>query len=284
MPHLTFGLKASQQHQSIAELRQVWTIADESGFDSCWAFDHLVPMGRARSGDIFEAWTVLAAMAQATRRVRLGTLVTGNIYRHPGLLAKMAVTVDQLSAGRLTMGLGAGGDEYADTMYGLPAQPARQRIERLAEACQVLKLLWTGQTTTFSGTYYQLHEALADPKPVQRPHPPLWIGSSGERYGLRVVAQHADVWLNASLNPDDLTELTRLAQILDRHCHDIGRDPDSIRRAVQFRLPADADATMRAAERYVDAGFADIIFMPLDGGLPRIAAVAALLPRLRTLG
>jgi alkanesulfonate monooxygenase SsuD/methylene tetrahydromethanopterin reductase-like flavin-dependent oxidoreductase (luciferase family) len=284
MPHLTFGLKASQQHSTIDHLRQVWAIADEGGFDSCWAFDHFLPMGRARAGDIFEAWTILAAMAQATRQLRIGTLVTGNIYRHPGVLAKMAVTVDHLSAGRLTMGLGAGGDGDADTMLGLPAYPARERIERLGEACEVLKLLWTEPVTSFAGKYYHLQQALADPKPVQRPHPPLWIGSSGERYGLRVVAQHADVWVNASLNPDDLTELTRLAGVLDRHCQDIGRDPATIRRAVQFRLPAGADETMRAAERYVDAGFTDILFMPYDGGLPRIAALAALLPKLRTLG
>jgi F420-dependent oxidoreductase-like protein len=284
MHQLTLGLKASQQHSTIDQLRQVWTIADEGGFDSCWAFDHFVPMGRVRTGDIFEAWTLLAAMAQATQRVRLGTLVTGNIYRHPGLLAKMAVTVDHVSAGRLTMGLGAGGDDYADTMLGLPAYPARERIERLAEACQVLKLLWTEETATFTGKYYHLDQALSDPKPVQRPRPPIWIGSSGERYGLRVVAEHADVWVNASLRPDDLTELTRLSQVLDRHCEDIGRDPATIRRAVQFRLPADAEETILAVERYLRAGFSDLLFMPYEGGLPRIEALAALLPRLRTLG
>ena len=292
----TFGLKVSQQRMSVDSLRQLWAIADD-GFDTCWAFDHLIPMGRDRQGDIFEAWTTLAAMAQATSRVRIGTLVTGNLYRHPGLLAKMATTVDHLSAGRLIMGLGAGGDEHADSMFGLPVVPARERIERLAEACQVLKLLWapsassssssssssSPETVSFTGRHYQLDQARSDPKPVQRPGPPLWIGSSGQRYGLRVVAEHADGWVSASLSSDP-DELIALSRVLDRHCREIGRDPASIRRAVQFRLPPDAEQTLRAAESYLRAGFQDLIFMPYEGGSDRIEALATLLPRLRTLG
>jgi F420-dependent oxidoreductase-like protein len=284
MHGLTLGLKTSQQHSTIDDLREIWTVADEGGFDSCWLFDHFAPMGRVRKGDIFEAWTLLAAMAQATRRLRVGTIVTGNIYRHPGILAKMATTVDHVSGGRLIMGLGAGGDDYADTMLGLPAYPARERIERLDEACQVLKLLWTEETVTFTGRHYHLEDATSDPKPVQRPRPPIWIGSSGERYGLRVVAEHADVWINASMRWDDVAELTRLSQVLDRHCEDIGRDPASVRRAVQFPLPGDPEETIRAVERYLRAGFSDLVFMPFEGGLPRVEATAAILPRLRALG
>jgi alkanesulfonate monooxygenase SsuD/methylene tetrahydromethanopterin reductase-like flavin-dependent oxidoreductase (luciferase family) len=281
---LTFGIKASQQHASISDLRQLWHIADEAGFDSCWAFDHLVPMGRVREGDIFEGWTILAAMAEATRRIRIGTLVTSNLYRHPGLLAKMAVTVDHLSGGRLTMGLGAGGDAYADAMFGLPLPTARERIERLGEACDVLTRLWTEQTVTFRGTYYTLEEAHSDPKPLQKPRIPLWIGSSGPRYGLRVVATYADVWLNASLTPEDLGDLGRLSRRLDEHCADVGRDPATIRRAVQFRVPDRADEILRAAERYARAGFSDLILMPYQGGADRVEELAGLLPALRALG
>ncbi len=283
MPGPTFGIKASQQHASIDELRQIWALVDDAGFDSCWAFDHFVPMGRQRAGDIFEAWTILAAMAQATRRMRIGTLVTGNIYRHPAILAKMAVTVDHLSGGRLTVGLGAGGDEYADGMLGLPSHPARERIERLDEACQLLTRLWTEESVTFAGRHYRLEQAVCEPKPVQRPRPPLWVGSSGERYGLRVVAERADGWINASMNPEDLTELTRLSAVLDRHCEQVGRDPATLRRAVQFRLPDTADDTLRAAERYLRAGFTDILFMPYTDAPRRLEWLATLLPRLRAL-
>jgi alkanesulfonate monooxygenase SsuD/methylene tetrahydromethanopterin reductase-like flavin-dependent oxidoreductase (luciferase family) len=284
---LTFGLKASQQHASLADQQEVWRLADDGGFDSIWLFDHFLPMSRtARTGDIFEAWTLLAAMAQATSRIRIGTLVTGNLYRHPGVLAKMAATVDHISGGRLEMGIGAGGDAEADRMLGIPPESARVRIERLDEACQVLRLLWTSPVAQFAGRYYQLVDAQSDPKPVQRPGPPIWIGSSGERYGLRVVASRADVWLNASMaagDPDELGRLTHLSSVLDRHCVDVGRDPSAIRRAVQFRQPADASETLRVCERLVGAGFTDIVLMP-TGGLRQVESAVSLLPELRSLG
>jgi alkanesulfonate monooxygenase SsuD/methylene tetrahydromethanopterin reductase-like flavin-dependent oxidoreductase (luciferase family) len=278
---ITIGIKASQQHATIDETRRLWRAADDGGFDSCWAFDHLVPMGRVRSGDIFEAWTLLAAMAEATSRIRIGAAVTSNLYRHPALLAKMAVTVDHVSGGRLDVGLGAGGDEVADPKFGLPAFPARERIGRLDEACQVLTHLWTEESTTFKGDYYRLEDAPCEPKPIQSPLPPLWLGSSGERYGLRVVARHADVWLNANLNFDDVDELVRLSGVLDRHCDAIGRNPATIRRAVQFRMPGSYDETAQAIDRYVRAGFTDLLLMPYVGGADAVLEAAEWLPRLR---
>ena len=281
MSELTFGWKASQQHFTIEAYRELWTLVDQSGFDSCWVFDHFIPMGRDRSGDIFEAWTVLAAMAQLTSRVRLGTLVTGNGYRHPALLAKMAATVDHISGGRLDLGLGAGGDPGADAMIGLPIAPARERVERLDEAATVLRLLWTEPVADFTGTHYQLRGALSDPKPVQHPMP-LWLASNGERFGLRVVAQRADTWLTATFDTEP-GDLARLSGVLDQHCAAIGRDPASLRRAVQFPLPFDDSETLRAAERFVRAGFSDLILMPRADSLARLAATAALLPKLREL-
>jgi F420-dependent oxidoreductase-like protein len=287
MHELRFGLKNSLQGNTAEALRRAWAIADDAGFNTCWGYDHFAALGPDRTVDVFEAWTTLAAMAQATSRVRIGTMVTGNSHRHPGMLAKMAVTVDHLSGGRLEMGIGAGGDEMVHEMFGLPLGPVRERIEALDEACRILELLWTQPRVTFSGRHYRLDGAVANPKPVQRPRPPLWIASSGERFGLRVVAEHADVWINANQPGEDPTELVRLGGVLDRHCEAIGRDPDTIRRAVQLRLPDEPDEALRTVEHYVRAGFTEVIVMIFGGGDESIAAseaTAELLPKLRSLG
>jgi alkanesulfonate monooxygenase SsuD/methylene tetrahydromethanopterin reductase-like flavin-dependent oxidoreductase (luciferase family) len=282
MNDITIGWKASQQHAPIGAYRDLWTRLDESQFDSCWVFDHFIPMGADRSGDIFEAWTILAAMAQLTSRIRLGTLVTGNGYRHPGMLAKMAATVDHVSGGRLDVGLGAGGDPAADAMLGLPATPARERVQKLDEAATVLRLLWSEPVSDFTGSHYQLHGALSDPKPVQQPMP-LWLASNGERYGLRVVAQRADTWLTATFDTEP-GDLLRLSDVLDQHCTEIGRDPAGLRRAIQFPLPGSDDETLYAAEKFIHAGFRDIILMPRGGNSDRLDATSTLLPRIRELG
>lgn len=281
----TFGIKPAQQFTGISALREIWAIADDGGFDGCWTFDHLVPMGRTRAGDIFDGWTLLAAMAEATERVRIGCLVSGNTNRHPGTLAKIAATIDHLSGGRLNVGLGAGGDAYTDAMMGTPTAPAVERVERLAEALTILNLLWTQPVSDFQGSHYTLTGAISDPKPMQ-PKPPLWLGSSGEKRGLRVVAEHADVWLNAALPGTGIPELQRLSGVLDAHCVTVGRDPATIRRAVQFRLPTDPDEALRLAHDYLDAGFTELILMPSTSeDVVRAADEAAkLLPRLRDLG
>ncbi|MGW4488781.1 LLM class flavin-dependent oxidoreductase [Amycolatopsis sp. NPDC004368] len=283
---VTFGLKPAQQFTTITTLREIWAIADDARFDGLWTFDHFAPMGPVRTGEVFEAWTLMAAMAQATRHVRIGCLVSGNTNRHPAVLAKMAATVDHLSGGRLDVGLDAGGDELADTMLGLPTPPARERVARLAEACEVLGLLWTRPVADFRGTHFALTAATSDPKPVQAPRPPLWLGSNGERHGLRVVAEHADVWVNASLPGTPVDELRRLSGVLDRHCAEIGRDPATVRRAVQFRLGATPEETLREARTHLEAGFTDLVLMLPSAGdtVGRAKEAAALLPRLRELG
>jgi alkanesulfonate monooxygenase SsuD/methylene tetrahydromethanopterin reductase-like flavin-dependent oxidoreductase (luciferase family) len=276
---LTIGWKASPQHFTIGDYRELWRLVDAGGFDSCWVFDHLRPMGRDRSGDIFEAWTILAAMAEATSRVRVGTLVSSNLYRHPALLAKMAATVDHVSGGRLDLGLGAGGDPGIDPAIGLAGLSGRERVERLDESAQILRSLWTRPVTTFPGKHYQLVEVPADPKPVQQPMP-LWLASNGERRGLRVVAERATGWLTATFDtaPGDLA---RLMGVLNQHCEAVGRDPGTLRRGVQFPVPEGDDEILEAVGAFGRAGFTDLVLMPRGGGLDRVAAVGTLLPRMR---
>jgi alkanesulfonate monooxygenase SsuD/methylene tetrahydromethanopterin reductase-like flavin-dependent oxidoreductase (luciferase family) len=216
---------------------------------------------------------MLAAVAEATTRVRLGTLVTGNLYRNPGMLAKMAATVDHISGGRLEMGIGVGWAEPEFVGLGIPfPEGVPERIDRLDEGCQILKLLWTQARSDFDGTYYQLVDAISEPKPIQRPHPPIWIGAKGPKRSMRVVARHADVW-NAS-GARGLDADVETSRILDEHCAAVGRDPAEIRRSVE--LEADSvDAFGRLAEGYAAAGFADFILdVTCADPLRRIDAVA----------
>lgn len=275
----TFGLKHSQHFTTIDALRRCWAIAEDGGFDSCWVYDHFVPRtaGTGVSGDVFEGWTLLGAMAEATRRVRIGALVTGNTYRHPAVLAKMAVTVDHLSGGRLELGIGAGaGPEHA--LLGISDE---KPVGRLAEALPVLKLLFTEPTATFQGEHYRLIDAVSNPKPVQHPGPPLWIGGIGEKRSLRLIAEYADVWVPAIPPGTDPAELHRPNEILDGYCEKIGRDPATLRRAAQVLLPSDKDEAARLIEAHLAAGCTDIILLCRDEAMAE--AAAALLPSLRTL-
>src|SRR5262245_12899131 len=174
----------------------VWQAADDIDvYESGWTFDHFYPIFSDSSGPCLEGWTTLIALAQATRRLRLGTLVTGVHYRHPAVLANMAATLDIISGGRLELGIGAGWNAQESTAYGIALGTARQRSDRLEEACQVLiGLLSPGGSVTFDGRYYRLTDARCDPKPVQRPHPPLCVGGSGERRTLLTAARYAQHW------------------------------------------------------------------------------------------
>jgi F420-dependent oxidoreductase-like protein len=276
------GLKLSNQNTNAAELRTIWQVADQSGFDHLWNFDHFAAILTDPEIDVFEGWTLLGAMAEATSRVRIGCMVTGNTYRHPAVLAKMAVTVDHLSGGRLELGIGAAWAENEHEMLGIEFGTAGRRVEWLDEACQIMKQLFVQKRTTFEGTHYTLHEAISNPKPVQKPHPPFWIGGRGERKTLRVIALHADVWNAPGGEPD---EVARLAGVLDAHCADVGRDPAEIRRSVQVRYSGDDDALLRSAAAFVDRNVRDLIVIVSPGQARAHAEAAAeLLPRLRQLG
>jgi F420-dependent oxidoreductase-like protein len=276
-----FGLKLSQG-ATIEEYREVWRIADEAGFDHFWNMDHFASLGSDTTLDIFEAWTLLAAASEGTTRTRIGCMVSGNTYRHPGVLAKMAATVDHVSGGRLEFGLGAAWAENEHTMLGLQFGTVGERMDRFEEALHIIKSLWTEPTTTFDGKHYQIEEAIAEPKPVQKPYPPIWIGGSGRKRTLRLVAEHADVWNMAGSDP---AEFTDLSGVLDRHCEDVGRDPAEIRRSVQLRPGEDVGQMLPIVEEFAGLGVTEFILITTGGTAESQATQAAeLLPELRGVG
>ncbi|NEE04432.1 LLM class F420-dependent oxidoreductase [Phytoactinopolyspora halotolerans] len=279
---LHIGVKLSQQLTTIDELTAFWQTADEAGFDHLWNYDHfaaLPPEPDVLPGDVFEAWTLLGAMAQATERIRIGCMVTGNTYRHPAVLAKMAVTVDHLSAGRLEFGLGAAWVEEEHTMLGIEFGTLRERIDRFEEACQVVRALWTEERATFDGRHYRLSEAYANPKPVQRPYPPIWVGGRGRQRTLRIAAQYADVW---NVPNADAEEIADLSAVLDRHCDDVGRDPEEIRRSSQLRFEGSVDELVRNVDQHVSMGISEIIvYVPPGNAVADLERIATALPRLR---
>ncbi|TME26558.1 MAG: LLM class flavin-dependent oxidoreductase [Chloroflexi bacterium] len=283
---LRFGLKFSQQVHPIDVHIDVWRIADDAGFDHIWPFDHLIALGPDPAAPIFDGWTALGAMAVITKRARMGLNVTGNLYRHPGLMAKIAVTVDHLSHGRLEFGIGTGWNEPEFRMHGLPFPSAGDRVRMLDESLRAMKLLWSVPRATYKGRFYQLADTIAEPKPLQRPHPPIWIGAKGPRM-LRLTARHADVWNSNARGFDDAIAASRY---LDEACGKCDRDPATLRRSMNVIFDG-ADETIRKADAAVKAGFTEILVMLMnrrEAGLsdPRKQAedAAGLLPRLRALG
>src|SRR5256885_15835797 len=277
---LRFGLKLSGQDTTIDALRAVWRIADEGGFYHVWDFDHLAAIGDGGPDrPIYEGWTLQAAMAEATKRVRIGCLVTGNTYRNPVLLAKEAVTVDHLSGGRLEFGIGAAWAEVEHEMYGF--EGLDHRVGRLSESLRIIKSLWTEERTNFDGRYYRMRDAIANPKPVQKPYPPIWIGASGETT-LRLVARYADVWNAAGGDPSRIGELS---QKLEQACAAIGRNPADIRRSLQVGGDgASRDELAPQCGAYLEQGITEQVVY-LRGGEPVKLAekIAAALADLRKI-
>lgn len=191
---MKYGIQTGPQEMTWGELLHAWTSADDLGLDSAWVYDHVMPFMVPDDRPIFEAWTSLAALAQATRRIEIGTMVTANTFRHPGLLAKMAATVDHVSGGRLTVGLGTGSMESEHLAYGIPLPKGRERAERLEETIEILRGLWTQERFSFDGKYTSITDAPLEPKPVQDRGPRIMVGGKGERFTLPLVARHADHW------------------------------------------------------------------------------------------
>ncbi len=255
---LSFGIKTVPQHTTYNEMLKVWREAETiETIEHAWLFDHFAPIRGDLDGPCLEGWTVLAAFAAVTERLRLGLMVTGNTYRHPAVLAKIAATVDVISNGRLDFGIGAGWNVYEHESMGIPLYKPGERIRRLDEACEIVKRLFTESTVDFDGRYYQLKDARSEPKPVQTPYPPFVIGGGGEQLTLRVVAKHADIWNSTGASVE---EFTHKVGVLRNHCAEIGRNPEEITRSIQHPTHADDLAgTVEAIKPYIDAGATHVV-------------------------
>jgi F420-dependent oxidoreductase-like protein len=208
-------------------LKNLVTKAENSGFDSFWVMDHFHQIqfvGRPEE-PMLEGWTIISMLAGITTKIKLGTLVTGIIYRYPSVLAKVAATLDVLSKGRLFMGIGAGWNEQESLAYGISFPSNQERMLRLEEAIQIIRKMWTEEPyASFNGKYYQIHNAYCNPKPVQKPSPPILVGGSGERKTLKIVAKYADA-CNLFGSPEIVR---KKLDVLKEHCKSVGRDYDSI--------------------------------------------------------
>jgi F420-dependent oxidoreductase-like protein len=227
---MKFGLFTSLGGLTWSELRSLWQHIEETGWDAACVADHFMPNGRDPVQETLECWTALAGLALTTKRMRIGTLVSGNTYRHPAVVAKMAANVDIMSGGRLICGMGAGWQKNEHTAYGIPFLTLGERLNRLEEACQVLVSLWTEHKANFAGRFYQLQDAPLYPKPLQQPHPELLVGGGGEKRTLRIAATYANHW-NCWAGPETMQHKI---QILKDHCAAVGRDPATITRSANM--------------------------------------------------
>ena len=252
---MRLGLDVAQHQLLWPELVERVQFAEASGFDGAWVFDHFKPLYADPNGPCLEAWTVLAGLAAVTSRVRLGVLVTGITYRHPSILATEAITVDHVSNGRLEIGLGAAWHQPEHEALGIPFPTIKERAERLEEGIQVMRLLMTRDGATFSGQHYQLEHASYHPRPVQQPHPPIWIGADGEQLMLPIVGRQADAWHGFGA----VDAMVGKSKLLDGLAAKAGRDPKTILRSASLSLSRPWDQVQRRAGQLRKAGFSYLI-------------------------
>jgi F420-dependent oxidoreductase-like protein len=246
-PIFDFDYRDHDTSQIFDSLKNLITKAEKLGFDSFWVMDHFHQIPRVGRPDqpILESWTTISVLAGITTRIKLGTLVTGIIYRYPSVLAKIAATMDVLSKGRLFLGIGASYFEGESSAYGITSSgsfPSNQeRLLRLEEAIQIIRKMWTEEPyASFNGKYYQIHNAYCNPKPIQKPSPPILVGGSGERKTLKIVAKYADA-CNLFGSPETVR---KKLDILKEHCKSVGRDYDSILKTKLAAIVVDDNSDM----------------------------------------
>jgi F420-dependent oxidoreductase-like protein len=250
---MRFAFTAAQSNCSWKDLAALWDVADDLDvYTTAWVYDHFYPLRTGPEEPTLEGWTCLAMLLARTRRLRGGVLVTGTPYRHPAVLANMAVTVDIASGGRLELGLGAGWFEPECDAYGIELGTIAERFDRFDEALAVMHSLLTRSTTTFDGRFYRLRDAWCEPKAAQRPRPPFVLGGKGERRLLPLVARYADHW---NYSGDDPAEFARLRDRLAELCTSEGRSIEDLTLSANVRPPAnDVGRVVESIVAYRDAG------------------------------
>ena len=271
-----YAIKTPPMHTTWDAMLAVWREADSIElFESAWTWDHLYPLRGDVRGPSLEGWLTLTALAQATERIGVGCMVTGMHFRHPSITAKMAATLDIISGGRSYLGLGAGWLESEAEAHGIELGSVGERMDRFDEGLEVIVSLLTNDTTNYTGDYYRLTEAILEPKPVQRPHPPIMIGGTGRRRTLRNVARYAQLWDSLRASPEEWADLK---EVLAEHCAAVGRDPTEIRCSVHITYSRGDDPLRladEAAARLAD-GVDFVVFSMADGyEAPMVESLAA---------
>jgi len=266
---MRFGLDVAQQRMPWDEVVDRVQFAEELSFDGVWGFDHFQPMYGEGPGETFDGMTTLAVLAGVTTRIRLGLLVAGATYRHPSVFTAQAITIDHASHGRLELSLGAAWFDKEHTELGIPFPPTGERFDLLEDTLEIVTRLCTGETVSYDGKVVSLHDARLQPASVQQPHPPIWIGGSGPRRTLPLVARFADVWHSWG-TPNSLREAN--AQV-DELAAKAGRDPSSILRASSLSLD-DLDTARKHAAKWQDAGYGYLVCGWPEAGRPQIERFA----------
>jgi len=218
LPFYAFSHEGTQTKQYFGYIQDIALKCERLGYHSLWLDDHLM----FKDSSILECWTTLSALSSKTRTIRLGTMATCNSFRHPALLAKMTATIDNISKGRLELGIGSGIQQAEHVSYGLPFPKPSDRTSRLNESVEIIKKMWTQEKTSYAGKHYQINEAFCEPKPVQKPHPPITIAGGGEKLTLKVTAQHADRYDWGCLT--SLEQYKHKMEVLQKYCKATGRD------------------------------------------------------------
>ena len=263
---MRFGLDVAQHQLQWSEILDRVRFAEETGFDGAWLFDHFTALYGDADGPCLEGWTLLAGIAAHTVSIRLGTLVTGITHRLPSVLASQAVTVDHISDGRLELAIGAAWNDEEHEELGIAFPDADERMDRLEESVQILRLLMTEDDVTFDGEYYELRNATYRPRPVQQPHPPIWIGGTGRRRLLPIAGRHADVWHGWGTKD----ELREMFEVIDQAAAEAGRSPQDIARASSLSISEPWDAVRREFDYLAEAGISYLVVEWPSEGWARI--------------